>query len=172
MRQLTLASLTVALLCVPSGAQDDGPVLYGSVDDLKGVRTVFIYTKHDTTSRDKIIKELKKRLPNLILTDDAETAEVALVLALVEQTVYTGSTTRSQTTRDGDTSRTRASTSPQYGTLRSGRGLIYRQRNGELYLIKEYRDVEGHVVFERNPATNFAREFVKLYEQANGKQKK
>jgi hypothetical protein len=90
---LLVATVSLAL------AQD--PIIeYGDESELKGVTKVYIHTGMDLDLHRNISKDLKKKLPDLIICDKPEDAEVFLVFNSDSQTFLAGvsSTTNSQDT--------------------------------------------------------------------------
>jgi hypothetical protein len=68
-----LALLTLAL---PASAQTGGGVEYGQPEELRGVTRMFVETSLDTGRRDAIVKDLRKRLPQLEIVSTPEEADV------------------------------------------------------------------------------------------------
>lgn len=152
-----MKTLAIALLflATPVFAQLE----YGKPEELKGLKKVFVETNGDMKNRDRIIKELDKAKLGLVILDSPDEAEILLVFSA-------GSETALSTT-----------TSPVYGTksnrtvvhqskMQSGQGFVALPRNGRARVLISFEDTEK-TIWEKKPATNFAKTFIKAYKKAN-----
>jgi hypothetical protein len=139
---------------------------YGSASELKGVTKVHIYTGPDMKARDRIIKEIEKKLPQIKVTERAD-AEVVLAYGATASTylerIYSsGSATATSSGASGS-----STSMPVYGQYIDGRGLVIKPGTGQkIRLLMDFQDGKKSVM-ERDPSTNFARAFIKAYEKAN-----
>jgi hypothetical protein len=157
---------------------------YGGVDELKGVKSVYIYTGSDLDARKNIINEIAEKLPGLKLAPDLESSDAVLIYGSGSEVILTGartivqkgSTTTNTTVYPGaNTARTTigpltdtATTTPLYRRISYGAGNVLKViGDGKYRLLMAFGDTRS-TVFERRPSTNFAREFIKAYRKANG----
>jgi hypothetical protein len=174
---LFLLASTLFLLAATVFGQDFD---YGEVSELKGVKKIYIYTGSDLKSREKIIKKINKKLPDLTIVNLAE-AEVALAYGSDTSTFLTSINSTSTSQSSGNvsatgntgtysrTSTTQTSSTPVYREKIYAEGLVIKFIPGSSrarYLM-DFKDSKTYLV-ERNPSTNFARAFVKAYQKANG----
>jgi len=147
---------------------------YGSLEELRGVTKIYVYTGLELEVRNNIVKTIQSKLKHIAVTDRPEDAEVLLVFAADVNTFYAGSwsnTTTAQGMYSGQ-STTTTSSIPIYHTVITGRGFVARLvGNDTIRLLLEFEDSRS-TIFERRPSTNFARAFVKAYEKANKEAKK
>ncbi|KAF0205751.1 MAG: hypothetical protein FD167_5572 [bacterium] len=157
-----LGLLMWIFLAVPAWAQTFD---YGDPSELRGVAKIFVFTGSDLELRENITKNIQKKLPQLQFTSSADDAEVALVFAADVNTFIAG--VNSNPNYNGGVTST-----PNYRTVVNGSGLVFKSgsKNGRLRLIMQYGDSRS-TIFERRPSTNFAKAFVKAYENANKEQK-
>ena len=67
--------LSLLTLAVPAAAQTVN-VEYGQPEELRGVTRIYVDTSLDTQRRESIIKDLRKRLPQLEIASSPEQADV------------------------------------------------------------------------------------------------
>ncbi|MFY9222752.1 MAG: hypothetical protein WAQ98_08795 [Blastocatellia bacterium] len=155
--RFSLSLLIWAFLAVTALAQTFD---YGDPSELRGVTKVFVFTGSELEVRENIIKNIKKKLPNLEFTSSADDAEIALVFAADVNTFISG--INSNPNYNGGVTST-----PNYRSVVNGSGLVFKNgSNGRLRLLMQYGDSRT-TIFERRPSTNFAKAFVKAYEKAN-----
>jgi VWFA-related protein len=123
----------------------------GSPEELKGVIKVFVDTNMEKLHRAEIVKEIQKQLPKLEVVPKAEDADIHLKFSLQSITqVWTEDI-------------------PLPGRPRPIRGVgkvVKVVSNDRVRLLLEYE--EGRKKFgKRNPAEEFAKEFVKAYLRVN-----
>ena len=152
----TLLCLFLALTTL--GAQE---FEYGKPSELRGLKKVFVDTGSDLKNRERILKELEKaKLPDLEVLDSSDGAEIVLQFKPSIKTEV-GATTR-----------------PIYGTgavhtdvheneMQAGKGIDFIPKGTRIRVLLSFADVE-ETVFEKKPATNFAKTFIKEYKKANG----
>jgi len=177
--RILLLTLAIALIQqIVSAQQPQETIEYGSVADLKGVEKIFIYTGPDIGLRNSIIKEITRKLKNIIVTDEPFEGEVCLMYGVNSETFYAGTTANGTVTDDGNTTTAQVQSRPQYRTATHGIGsVVILKPNNVRRIIMDFKDTKGDkpplaTVFERNPASNFARAFVKAYQEANKEEKK
>jgi hypothetical protein len=147
--------LTLAL-CLSVSAQTE----YGKPSELKDLKKVFVDTSGDLKNRERIIKEIEKAKLPVELLDSAEGAEIILNFGSESETRMTGVNT-------GDNGMGGVRSTPVYRKIPTGTGQVYVVRDNKLRIVHSFED-EQTTGWERKPATNFGREFVKAYKRANG----
>ncbi|MBO0861163.1 MAG: VWA domain-containing protein [Chloracidobacterium sp.] len=121
----------------------------GSPDELKGVTKAFVDRNMETRHRAYIVKEIQKKLPALEIVSKPEDADIHLKFALQRKTQYEHI--------------------PQGPPRGVGKALKVVSNN-RVRLLLEYEEDRYRIKFgKRNPAGEFAKEFVKAYLGANGK---
>jgi hypothetical protein len=70
---------TLLLISVNIFPQDLSKIEYGEVEELNGVRRIFITTKADKNKRDEIAAYIRNKLPEIIVTGSMDDAEVILI---------------------------------------------------------------------------------------------
>lgn len=147
----SLVLLTLAIN-LPAFAQNP-TVEYGHPTELHGVKKVFVDTGADIELRNRIVKEIQKGLPNLVIVSIPEDAEIHLQFALRDESNY------------GVIVPVRGRVG--VSSIRVGAGTVVKVINDKrVRVLWSYKDTQRTIV-ERRPSTNFAREFVKLYERYN-----
>jgi hypothetical protein len=115
--------------------------------------------------RERIIKEIeknKRKTPNLIVVDRAADAEVVLLYSVTNEEWVSSIKTNRNSSGSGSTS------TPIYLDSDTGVGRVIRPlSDGGMRLLMSFKDEQTYR-WERNPATNFARAFMKAYLKANG----
>ena len=150
----TLLISCVLLACVsalPVLAQNP-TVEYGDPGELRGVKKVFVDTGTDIELRNRILEEIQKRLPDLIIVSVPEEADIHLRFTLKEERNY--SVIVPVGGRIGV---------PYSVGIGSVVKVLGENRVRVLLSFKDSRTRFG----ERRPSTNFAREFVEAYRRAN-----
>ena len=133
---------------------------YGTIDDLKGITKVFGFTGTDLSSRENILKEVGKKLPQIIFTSNAEDAEVVLEYGSSADKYFAGISSTSNGTGG-------VQSNAQYRKVQTGNGVVMKKgSNGRMRLGLNFSD-EQKWHFEHRPSTNFARKFVDAYRKAN-----
>lgn len=158
LKNLALRSLFLIVVCAPAAIAQDFD--YGTIDDLKDVKKVFVFTGTDLSARENIIKEVGKKLPQLTFTANADDAEVVLEYGSSAEKYFAGMSSSS----DGFGG---VSSNARYGKKQVGAGVVMKKgENGRLRLVLNFND-EQKSRFERRPSTNFARKFIDAYRKAN-----
>jgi len=169
--------ISACLFAAPLAQNGNYQFEYGSPEELKGVERIFVYTGSDMQLRRKIVKNIKKKLENIIVTDTPEAAQVHLVFSVDAQTFYAGSqgtsTADTRGTYDYDTgtytgsTTTRTSSSSRYRTRVTGDGFVGMPvSSNRIRLLLSFETTQ--TIFSTfKPSTKFARAFVKAYRAAN-----
>ena len=129
---------------------------YGNLEELKGLTKVFVDTGLNMKDRGRIENEIRKSRIGVELLDSQDGAEVVLKFGGGKE----------QVTDDSFNS----VLFPSLGVFRTvnvGDGHVYVLRDGKRRLVMSYEGVETHI-WEKKPAKNFGKRFVKAYKQANG----
>jgi hypothetical protein len=126
---------------------------YGKPQELKGLRKVFVNTGGDITNRERIFKEIQNAKLDLELLDSEEGAEVILVFAGGKEQITVGSVSNGT----GSVSTRRVNV---------GEGKVFVIRDNKMRIVMSYEG-EERKIWEKKPATNFGRAFVKAYKKAN-----
>ncbi len=180
MRLLTI-SLFLLICPTPSFAQFD--IEYGRPEELNGVRRVYVNTGTDLNGRENIMKVLKKDLPDVVLVDRVEDAEIALIYSSNSYAVLNSIITQRNSSTTGTVSlredfgtyngsysgRTTGTsvTTPVYRNVTDGAGLVVKfTSKGRSRLLMDFKDTKK-TLLERRPSTNFARKFVGAYKKVN-----
>ncbi|HKO44427.1 MAG TPA: hypothetical protein VJU84_14210 [Pyrinomonadaceae bacterium] len=138
------------LLAFGGGLQDFS---YGQPSEMKGLKKVFVNTGTDLTNRERIFKEIQNAKLDLELLDSEEGAEIILVFAGGKEQITVGSVsngTGSISTRK----------------VNVGEGRVFVIRDNKMKIVMSYEGEEKKI-WEKKPATNFSRAFVKAYKKAN-----
>ena len=132
---------------------------YGKPAELKGLKKVFVDTGGDMKNRERILNEIEKAKLGVELLDSAEGAEVILSFQGGKEKQMSG--VNSTTDSLGNTRST-----PSYRKITVGAGQVFVVRGDKLRVVLSFDD-EEKTVFEKKPATNFGKSFVKAYKKAN-----
>ena len=132
---------------------------YGKPSELKGLKRVFVDTGGDLKNRDRILDEIQKADIGVELLDSADGAEVILYFQGGKEKHMSG--VNSTTDPYGNTRST-----PSYRKITVGGGQVFVVRGDKLRMVLSFDD-EEKTVFEKKPATNFGKTFVKAYKKAN-----
>jgi serine protease Do len=133
-------------------------VQYGSSNELRGVRNIFIYGVEPEV-RNNMLKQFAKH-PDVKVVGEIEKADVVLVFGA--NTFSRGTFTNVWTDANGNGW---ASTSPRYGVTGSGSAVKFIPPN-TLRVIWQFSATRVSA-FQRRPSTNFIRDFVAAWEKAN-----
>jgi phage gp45-like len=126
---------------------------YGKPSEMKGMTKVFVNTGADMTNRERIIKELQNAKLDLELLDSEDGADIILVFAGGKEQITVGSVSNGM----GSLSTRRVNV---------GEGKVFVMRENKMKIVMSYEG-EERKIWEKKPATNFARAFVKAYKKAN-----
>ena len=162
--------MTFLLLCAATvlgiaGGQDVDRLRYGSPSDLKGLTRLFVDTGTDVRARDRIVHELHSPGIAFQLVEDARDAEVLLEFGATIERRVGGWVTNSH--HDKEKRRQNSVTTTTEQKIQNGTGTVYVLRDGHLVIVQSFTD-EKRSFLERDPATNFARAFLRSYRVANG----
>jgi hypothetical protein len=152
------------VLSVAGGQNVDRPQ-YGTASDMRGLTRVFIDTGTDVRARERIVRELRGADVALQLVQDASDAEMLLEFGATVERRMSGWVTNTQRTKDKRHGTSTTTTTEQ--KIQNGTGTMYVVRDGGLIVVQSFAD-EKRSFLERDPATNFARAFLRLYREANG----
>jgi hypothetical protein len=121
---------------------------YGKPEDLKGLTRYYVDAGIDVKARSRIVEEIQKSIPQLLLAEDVESTEIMLTFMSRVETVPLGATTE---------------------RLHTGVGTvaIHVRDSGKPRLVLNFTSRQD-TKLEKMPYTKFAREFVKAYKKANG----
>lgn len=152
--RLLIALLTIAFsFGQVSVAQES--YAYGVPTDLKGLKRIYIDTGPDTKNRDHIIKDLRESKLDFDVVDDEKDAEILLGYGAGE------------VTRKVIASVSGPTVVAREKTQRTGTGVVVAiNARGKDRLVLSFKDVQNSK-WERNPVTNFTREFIKAYKKGN-----
>ena len=162
---MTLFMLCAAVAFGVAGGQELDRPTYGSVSDLRGLTRLFVDTGTDVRARDRIIRELRSSGVELEVVQDARDAQILLEFGASVERRVSGWVTNSR--RDKDKRREESVATPTEQKIQAGAGTVYVVRGGRLSIVESFTD-EKRIFFERDPATNFARAFLRIYRGVNG----
>lgn len=149
-----MLALLLTLLLTSHAPQTE----YGRLEELKGLTKVFVDTGGNMKERGRIQNEIRKSKIGVELLDSEEGAEVVLKFGGGKE--------------EADGVSMGSILFPFPGTIvprtvTVGEGHVYVLRGGKPKLVMSYEGVETHL-WEKKPAKNFGKRFVKAYKQANG----
>ncbi len=162
---MTRLMLCAVLVFGLAGGQDADRPRYGTPSDLHGLTRLYIDTGTDTRARDRIVRELRASGIALQLVQDASEAQMLLEFGATVEHRVGGWVTNSR--RDKDKRGENSVTTATDQKIQNGVGAVYVVREGRLLVVDSFAD-EKRSFLERDPATNFARAFLRLYRGANG----
>lgn len=178
-RVLLLTLILTSIQQIVSAQQPEPVFEYGSVADLKGVKSIYIDTGTDVELRNNIVKEITKNLKNLTVPNSPEEADVCLLFQTDFRKFYAGTSTSGTVTVESPNKASgQTQSTPQYRKVTYGEGMVVILKpNNVVRIIMNFKDSKGDgpplgTLFERKPSTNFARAFVKAYKEANPEGKK
>lgn len=151
-----LCLLVIAAVVTTANAQS---LEYGKPSELKGLKRVFVDTGGDMKNRERIQNEIQKANLGVELLDSADGAEVIISFQGGKEKQMSG--VNSTTDSYGNTRST-----PSYRKITVGAGQVFVVRGDKLRVVLSFDD-EEKTVFEKKPATNFGKTFVKAYKKAN-----
>jgi hypothetical protein len=176
--QLILAVLTIAgivlLMNGAAKAQEAKVHGYGSVNELRGVRQIYVNAGNDFNARNQIIEEISKRLPQLQIVGDSEESDVTLVyrseLLQVADKFQPAPRIISSDSRTknyyGETSLTDFGI--QTVSVISGIGYVVKIDGDDTSrMLMSFQSERLPGSLERSPAVKFAGAFVKAHRRAN-----
>ena len=158
MRHLKLLILMLCL-CPVAHSQDFSD---GRPSDLKGLKKVYVDTGTDLKSRRRIINELNRPGLGLTLLDAPEGAEV--ILDFGGRTEHHDEKVTIYSYRDPTWI---IGTLQVHKQLLIGRGRVFVVKDGKPRGVMSFENTKS-TFWERDPATNFGREFRTLYKKVNG----
>jgi len=165
-QQCRIGSVAVTLILALSvSAMAQTPLYeYGSIDELRGVKVIYIDTGTDLEVRQNMIKEIAKKLPELQIASRPQDATIALMLSADSSTFLSG-------VQAVPVANSTLST-PQYRSVIYGSGILIMKGSGpdRIRILAEFKESRG-TIFERRVSTNIARDFVKAYQKVNGTSK-
>ncbi len=147
MRRIVLALLITLIVASGIVAQQEPAIEYGKTEELKGVTKFFVDVGTDLSKREKIVNQIKKKLPSLVFVERAEDAEVVLVYSEEQSPRLVGGT-----------------------SILDPLGIGYAMRRidaNRIRILWSFR-MKKKSVFQNQPSSNFANDFVKEYKKANG----
>ncbi len=153
------------VLALPVAAQQPPPtpqtiVEYGPPDELRGVTKVFVDTGTDAEQRNKIVREIHKKLPDLTIAARPEETNVHLRFSFKETNFY------------GPVYPYPVHVSLGASRGEEGIGIVLVILGPErVRVLLSAKDVQVSFL-GREPSVNFARAFVRAYERANGRTRK
>lgn len=148
--------LVIAAVVTTATAQS---LEYGKPSELKGLKKVFVDTGGDMKNRERIQNEIQKANLGVELLDSADGAEVIISFQGGKEKQMSG--VNSTTDSYGNTR-----SIPSYRKITVGAGQVFVVRGDKLRVVLSFDD-EEKTVFEKKPATNFGKTFVKAYKKAN-----
>jgi hypothetical protein len=136
----------------------------GKPQELKGVTRIFI-SASDAVTRNDLVTEIKKRLPQVTITERSEDAEVWLLYSASQRALQ-----KTNPASDLGGSRTSGTPIVEYSLVASGSVIkpVNKQSAHRLIEFKESAETltpfSGQVL-----SSKFARAFIKSYQKANPK---
>jgi hypothetical protein len=160
MRKLgfTIFSIAIAFLTITAASRQR--VEPGQAKELKGVTRLYVSAVSKDT-RNNIIAQIQKQLPQVTITEKSEDAEVWLLFSAQRRSSPKGDPTMGL---DSTTS----GTSVEYEMVGSGAAIkpVTKDRTRRLWEFKD--TTETTMSFpEKSLSTRFAKAFVKTYRKAN-----
>jgi hypothetical protein len=136
-------------------------VEYGKPEELRNVRTVYVYTALDIKSRDRIVKELEKHKELTVLENLSDGVVPDVIL------LYGAESFQFINTIPGNES-SGSLTYSAHGVQGRGWAIVLDRERKALRIVWQFDDTRKSIL-ERSPATNFGRNFVKILIEAQGK---
>jgi hypothetical protein len=159
MRKISFALCSIALFAITAAAQQ--PVVEpGQARELRGVTRLYVSAVSEE-ARNNIVAEIKKRLPQTIVTERSDEAEVWLLFRIEQRNFPKASPS-------GLGAVNISVTSAQYEMVASG-AVIKPVTKETARRLLEFRETSDTAMSfpERTLSTKFARAFVKSYRKAN-----
>jgi hypothetical protein len=165
---ITMMLLLLCFFIAPAPAQTTFE--YGTPAELRGIGRIFIDTGADAAMRTNIVKNIEKRLPELVIVTCPEEADIRLVF-VTDNRYFVSHNYQSAIRYDygGCTGHTviESYEKPSYWHVVRGMGMVVMCAGEQrLRVLMSFQDERGSWP-ERHPSTNFARAFVKEYRKAN-----
>jgi hypothetical protein len=165
---MRLTPITISILvlgCLTVFAFEQNTVFeYGQPGELKGVKSIFVYTGSELEVRNNIVKNIQKKLPELVIASNPEEADVILIFFADSNTYFSGLSGNSTIHSDGSIN---SSSSAHYRSVINATGQVGKWvGKNRIRLLMDFSDSRS-TILEKRPSTNFARAFVKAYEMAN-----
>jgi hypothetical protein len=167
MRSTILLIIALLFVNLALARAQSTSIEYGEIADLKGVEKIFIDTGSNLKMRNEILKAIKKKLPNLTITNSAEEAEVIVQYFDDSGTIINGETAITTVTNNTNENEAqiKTTTAPNVSAYVGGRGSVFiNTRAGKKRMIINGTYREG---FISKPHKIFAKEFIKSYQNAN-----
>jgi hypothetical protein len=128
---------------------------YGSPAELKGVVWIYVDVRDDPKWRQDIVEHIQEELPLLRLASSVADAEAVVYFTGREYSYYAGSTYHG------------SSSNAQYRRVMEGRGqILVLPDQGKPRLVFDSTSA-ARWIWDKRPSAKFAREFVKVYREAN-----
>jgi N-methylhydantoinase B/oxoprolinase/acetone carboxylase alpha subunit len=154
MRNKILA-LICSIILIPITTFAQSGIEYGKTSELKGLKKVFVDTGGDMKNRERITKEIEKAKLGIELLDSVDGAEIILDFNSGKEKYLASVNTNPQGTVS----------TPIYRSRNTGEGKVFIVKDNHLRVVMSFED-EERTVFEKKPATNFAKTFIKAYKKA------
>lgn len=171
-----IKTLCFILFCASVALAQEVQFQYGSTDELRGITKIYVYTGPSLDTRNNIVKEIKKRLKDIVVTDRPEDAEIHLVFEASARSFYAGTYSTSDSNASATVTgpgtatgkaTTNTTSTPIYRIAIDGYGFVGKRIGSDtVRLLMDFQDTKS-TRWERRPSTNFARAFCKAYEKAN-----
>jgi hypothetical protein len=169
MNRIALASFLITVSAVASLAQQ--PVIeYGKPEELKGVAKVFIDTGTDMKNRERMLKVFekeKRKIPDLMIIDSPEGADVILGFAAHIEPYMANIATRPPLGPGVDAPPMRTYREAEKGV---GKAFIRKGANHVRILMEFSGSARSNST--PRPSEQFAKAFIREYLKANGGTKK
>jgi hypothetical protein len=128
---------------------------YGSPAELKGVVWIYVDVHDDPKWRQDIVEHIQEELPLLRLASSVADAEAVVYFTGREYRYYAGSTYHG------------SSSTADYRRVMEGRGqILVLPDQGKPRLVFDSTSAARRI-WDKRPSAKFAREFVKVYREAN-----
>jgi len=154
-------------------AQERSVSSSGTKTELNGVERISIDTGKDSKSRDRIIKEIRRQLPNLAIVSTGEEGDVTLTYRN-EYLQIAESRQTEQPRRAFDPKEKyyqpvtfREETVEQPVPIKTGAGYVMKINDNSGRLLLNFQSERLSNKLDRDPALTFAQAFVKAYREAN-----
>ena len=154
-----LQILTCIVVAAAVGAAAQLTVSSGKPNELKGVTKIHI-AANDKAFRDSIASEIEKKLPQLVVTEKAEEAQVWLVFR-VDMRAYT----KNNPSFNESSPNLATLVGPEYEVVAMGEVLRLTSQTSAHSLLK-FKD-SGNSMLRQKFVVEFADAFVKSYRKAN-----
>jgi hypothetical protein len=146
----------------------------GTKTDLNGVERISIETGKDSKSRERIIKEIRRQLPNLTIVSTGEEGDVTLIyrneFLQIAESRQTEQPRRSFDPKEKyyQTVSFREEAVEQPVAIKTGAGYVLKiNDNNSGRLLLNFQSERLSNKPDRDPAMTFAQTFIKAYREAN-----